>query len=308
VSTATEALGFEAVQLFLDRATAVLPEFMLSDDLSPAVGEICRRLDGMPLAIELAAARVRALSVQQIAERLDDCFSVLGTTRRAELARHQTLRATIDWSYDLLAEEERRVLRNLSVFVDSFTPQAAEHVAIEPDGTNVLNVVGRLVDKSLLFVSERATESGWRYRLLDTVRQYAHEKLLGDGNAADVLRRHAEYYLTLAEAAEPRINTSERVTWLAVIAREHSIVRAAMERALNGGEFGHASRLTSAMFWFWFHRGLWREGRTFLQAALAHEPGPHGGASTSSARRWRTRLGRRGSRHGRRAPRRVHHD
>jgi non-specific serine/threonine protein kinase len=273
VATAREALGYEAVQLFVDRATAAMPSFALSDDLCPSVGEICRRLDGMPLAIELAAARVRALSAQQIAGRLHDCFGVLGTTRRAELPRHQTLRATIDWSYDLLTAEERRVLQALSVFVDSFTPEAAEHVATVSRAANVLDAVGRLVDKSLIVVSERATEGEWRYRLLDTVRQYAHEKLLGGVQAAEVVRRHAAYYLNLAEAAEAGINTSDRVRWLEVLAREHSNLRAAIERTVSGGQFEHASRFTSALFWFWFHRGLWREGRTFLQAALAHETG-----------------------------------
>ncbi|HKE86855.1 MAG TPA: winged helix-turn-helix domain-containing protein [Vicinamibacterales bacterium] len=281
-STARDALEYDAIKLFEDRARAAA-SFTLSDTNCAGVVEICRRLDGLPLAIELAAARVAALSVEQIATRLDDCFRVLGTGRRTELQRHHTLRAAIDWSYDLLTADERRLLRRLSVFVDRFTLEAAERIAAGPgDGdTNVLDVISRLIDKSLVFVSDRETPGQWRYRLLETVRQYAHEKLVEAEEVPDLLVRHADYHAQLAEATEPHINTPDRPRWLALLDDAHSDLRAAMERSLRGGEFRRATRLASALFWYWFHRGLWREGRTFLHSAIEHE---------SSANDWRARV------------------
>ena len=271
VSTVEEALEYDAIRLFEDRATAAWSSFTLSNSTCPAVVAICRRLDGLPLAIELAAARVAGLSVDQIASRLRESLSVLGTGQRTELARHQTLRAAIEWSDNLLTDAERRVFRSVSVFVDGFTPEAADCVAAA--GENVLDVIGRLVDKSLV-VPERVMPGEWRYRLLETVRQYAHEKLLShDTHASEALARHAAFYLQLAERVEPHINTTARPTALAMLARDHADLRAAIERALRNAEFTHASRLSAALFWFWFHHGLWREGRTFLRAAIEHEAG-----------------------------------
>src|SRR5215471_2123842 len=196
ISTVEEALACEAVTLFEDRARAALSSFSLLSSTCAAVVDICRRLDGMPLAIELAAARVAGLSVEQIASRLHDGVSVL-SARRAEQPRHQTLHAAIEWSENLLTDEERRVFRSVSVFVDSFTPEAAEYVAT--GCANVPDVIARLVDKSLV-VPERVAGGAWRYRLLETIRQYAHEKLLQDDERASaVLVRHAEFYLRLAE-------------------------------------------------------------------------------------------------------------
>jgi non-specific serine/threonine protein kinase len=283
VSSAEEALEYEAVKLFEDRARGALSSFTLSNANCPAVVEICRRLEGMPLAIELAAARVTVLSVEQIADRLHDCFSVLGPGRRAELGRHQTLRAAIDWSYGLLTDVERCLLRRLSVFVDSFTLEVAERVAAvrTSDSASVLNTVACLIDKSLVFVPEREAAGRRRYRLLETVRQYAHEKLVDEEGTSEIFTRHATYYLYLAESTEPRINTSDRPVNLAALDREYSDLRAAMERSLHAGQFRHASRLAGALFWFWFHRGRWREGRTFLQSAIQHEAGPD---------RWRARV------------------
>ncbi|HEU4687956.1 MAG TPA: winged helix-turn-helix domain-containing protein [Vicinamibacterales bacterium] len=274
--TAAHALEYDAIRLFDDRAKSAQPSFVLSDGNCQAVAEICRRLDGMPLAIELAAARTRSLSPEQISARLDDCFRVLSTPRRGELTRHETLRAVIDWSYDLLTEAERRLLGRLSVFVDSFTLEAVEHVSsgIETVGTDVVDLMDRLVDKSLVFVTERDDPGEWRYGLLETVRQYAYEKLLAEEDASGVLRRYCEYYMQRAEAIEPSVNTSDRQARLAVLQREHSNLRIAIERAFRAGEHGTGSRLASALFWFWFHRGHWREGRTFLAAAVHHETAP----------------------------------
>jgi non-specific serine/threonine protein kinase len=276
--TVAEAFEYEAIRLFDERARFAQPSFVLSNVNCQAVAEICRRLDGMPLPIELAAARVRSLPVEQITARLDDCFRVLSAGRRGELPRHQTLRAVIDWSYNLLTEAERCLLRRLSVFVDSFTFEAAVHTVGELPtvGSDVADLMSRLVDKSLLFITERQNHGLWRYRLLETVRQYAYEKLLAEEDASGALIRHADYHLQLAETIEPRINTPDRQAWLAVLQREHANFRVATERALERGERGVALRLASALFWFWFHGGRWREGRTFLRAALLHETAPAG--------------------------------
>ena len=269
------ALEYEAVRLLAERAEAALPSFVLSPGNCQSAVEICRRLDGIPLAIELAAARVRVLSLEQIAARLHDCFRVLGAGHRTEVPRHQTLRAAIDWSYDLLTEAERRMLRRLSVFVDSFTVEAAEHLVagFETNRADVFDIMSHLIDKSLVFVTEQEGPDV-RYRLLETVRQYAHEKLLVDEDASSVSARHTRYYLRLAEECEPRINTRDRQTCLALLEREHSNMRMATERASRAGEHDDASRLATALFWFWFHRGHWREGRTFLGSAVHDAAGP----------------------------------
>jgi predicted ATPase len=270
---ASHAIGYEAISLFVERAASALPSFVLSDLNCPHVVEIAHRLDGMPLAIELAAARVRTLPIEQMAGRLRESFRILSTERRGDVPRHRTLRAAIDWSYDLLPEPERRLLRRLSVFAGSLTTEAAECVAGEgmADG-EVLDGISRLVDKSLLGVADRATGEAWRYRLLETVRQYAHEKLLleEEDEAPRVLRRHAEYFLRLAEATEPRINTRDRQRSLDSLDRDIDNLRIAFERATSAGDRATAARLAGALFWFWFHRGRWREGRTFLGAALEH--------------------------------------
>ena len=273
--TPVHALQYEAVRLFDERARAALPSFVLSAANCQAVIEACRRLDGMPLAIELAASRVRALSAEQIAARLDDCFRVLSGGHRTELPRHQTLRAAIDWSYDLLTETERGMLRRLSVFVDSFTLEAAEEVAsgLETDGADVVDIMSHLIDKSLVLVTDRQG-AYLRYRLLETVRQYANQKLLAADDASRASMQHAEHYLRFAEAIEPSINTSARQARLRVLEREHSNIRIALERLSRAAVHDRASRLASALFWFWFHRGNWGEGRAFLGAAIQGDDRP----------------------------------
>ena len=269
------ALEYESVRLFAERARAAMPSFALSTANCQAVTDICRHLDGMPLAIELAAARVRALSAEQIATRLDDCLRVLGSGHRTDLPRHQTLRAAIDWSHDLLTDPERRLLRRLSVFVDSFTLEAAEDVAagLGGDTTAVVDLLGHLIDKSLVHVADREGANR-RYRLLETVRQYAWQKLLAAEDASAALAQHADHYLRLAEETEASLNTSARQTSLAGLEREHANLRIALERTSHDGAADRASRLASALFWFWFHRGYWREGRIFLSAAIERDSRP----------------------------------
>jgi predicted ATPase/DNA-binding winged helix-turn-helix (wHTH) protein len=266
-----ELPGCEAIQLFVERATAALPRFALTEQNAATVAQICRRLDGLPLAIELAAARVKALAVEQIAARLDNCFRLLASGSRAELPRHQTLRATIDWSYDLLAPADRVLMHRLSVFAGGLTLEAVE-VVCAGDGIaqdNVLDLLSRLVDKSLISVAEHEQDGVARYRLLETVRQYGQERLLDSAEAAAVRRRHVRYFLRLAEEIEPRINTAERQKWLGRLADERGNLRAALRYAIELKEPEIALRLAGAIFWFWFHRGDWTEGRKWIAEAIA---------------------------------------
>jgi predicted ATPase/DNA-binding winged helix-turn-helix (wHTH) protein len=276
VLTVSQAIEYEAVRLFDERARAAMKSFALSEESCPAVVEICRHLDGLPLAIELAAARVAAIAVEDIASRLHDSLRVLAPARRSALPRHQTLRTAIDWSYDLLSEAERRQLARLSVFIGPFTLEAAERIVTQAGGPDaeVFDLVSRLIDKSLVFVTDRPRSGRWRYRLLETVRQYAHEKFLSGAETAEVLGRYVDYYTELAGKLEPDINTSIRQARLTALELEHGNLREAIGRARAAGRHREAARLAGALFWFWFHRGHWREGRALLGAAIAHETAP----------------------------------
>lgn len=263
-----ELAHYEAVRLFVERAAAAASTFELTERNAPAVAELCQRLGGIPLAIELAAARVRVLSVEQIASRLDHCFSLLTGGSRMALPRHRTLRATIDWSHDLLSEKEKALFRRLSVFAGGFTVEAAEKVCggegIERE--EVLDLLTRLVDKSLVLVAERDGEA--RYRLLETVRQYGWEKLSESGEVEAVRWHHARFFLALAEEVEPKINTADRRLWLGRLEVEHDNLRAALRWTANAGETETGLRLGGALFWFWLHSGYWSEGRRWLEGAL----------------------------------------
>ena len=198
-------LKSESVQLFMARVSAVSPEFTLTVENGAWVAEICRRLDGMPLAIELAAARVRALSVKQIAERLDDRFNLLTAGSRTAPLRQQTLAAALDWSYALLTEPERRVLQRLSIFAGGAALEAAEAVCtcecVQPG--EVLDVLSHLVDKSLVVADQSSSET--RYRLLETIRQYARQKLAEQGDEDECRDRHLDYFMQWAETLAPTI-------------------------------------------------------------------------------------------------------
>ena len=268
-----ELTRYEATRLFVERSVAVLPAFGLTSRNALAVAQVCQKLDGIPLAIELAAARVRVLTAEQIAERLDDCFWLLRGGSRTALPRHRTLRATIDWSHELLSEEERALFRRLSVFAGGSTLEAAEAACggedLEKD--EILEPLSHLVDKSLVVMEERGGEA--RYRLLETVRQYGREKLRESGEAEAVRRHHANFFLALAEDVEPKINGGERNLWLERLEREHDNLRAALRWAADTAEAEMGLRLGGALFWFWFHRGYWSEGRRWLEGALATEGG-----------------------------------
>ena len=245
----------DAVRLFVDRAHAVQPGFQVTDTNARAVADICHRLDGIPLAIELAAARVRSLSVAEIAVRLGDRFRLLTGGDRTALPRQQTLRALIDWSYELLTEHERAVLRPLSVFAGGWTMEAAETVAAggEIETTDVLDLLSHLVEKSLVALEAE----GGRYRLLETVRQYAEERLNESGEGDETRTRHLLFYLALAEKARPEFVGPHQGMWLARLDLERENLLAAhawCDRATNGAELG--LRLASSVKRYWLNRGL----------------------------------------------------
>ena len=270
----TTLTQYEAARLFIDRALAAQPAFEISQQNAIAVAEVCHRLDGIPLAIELAAARVRALPVGTIASRLSDRLRLLAGGDRTALPRQQTLRALIDWSFDLLGEQERTLFRRLAVFAGGFTLEAAEAVSAvgDLDNTDVLDVLTRLVEKSLVVMEG---ESG-RYRLLETVRQYAQERLSESGEEDEVRTQHLQFHVALVERAMPELVGPEQGAWLSRLDLERENILSAhawCDRAHGGAETG--LRLVYAVKLYWISRGLLGLGYRVTVEALsraAHEP------------------------------------
>ncbi|HLA07786.1 MAG TPA: adenylate/guanylate cyclase domain-containing protein, partial [Anaerolineales bacterium] len=262
---------YESVHLFVDRAMAVQPTFLLNNHNATDVAEICYRLDGIPLAIELAAARVRALSVEKIAERLGDRFRLLTGGDKTALPHQQTLRATIDWSYNLLSEPERTLLESLSVFAGGWTLEAAEAIgaAKDIDELDVLNCLTNLVNKSLVILNSENE----RYGMLETVKQYAREKLVAGGNEYIYLHAHVEFYLKLSEEAELYQNGAEQVKWLNRLEAEHENFRVALEWSLRENMDESALRIAGALGQFWWVHSHLREGREWLRRVLMTEKG-----------------------------------
>ena len=261
---------YEAVRLFVERAQTVWPGFALTVDNMPAIAQVCHQLDGIPLTIELAAARVKALRVEQIASRLEDRFRLLIRGARTDLPRHQTLHALIDWSHDLLAETERALFRRLAVFAGRWTLDAAEAVCVGDDveADAVLDLMTQLVNKSLV-ISERVQGKDARYHMLETIRQYASERLLEANEGEQLRNRHLDFFLQWAERAEPKLHGPEQLEWLDQIETELDNLRAALEWDLAQAEHGEASlRLASALLSFWSLRGRVSEGRVWLDRAL----------------------------------------
>jgi predicted ATPase/DNA-binding CsgD family transcriptional regulator len=305
--TTADVLAHDAARLFVDRAAAVLPDFALTQGNADAVADICRRLDGIPLAIELAAGRVRTLTAEQIAARLDDRFVLLSAGSRTALPRQQTLRATVDWSYGMLTDEEQALLRRLAVFAGGWTLEAAEVVggAADPDGgpalppggpgrpdrrppsDPVLDRLARLVDRSLVVADtgqsgrapgERVAASpppAARYRLLETLRQYAWERLLEETDrhpdeVAAAQRRHATFFLRLAEEAEHHLRGHDQRAWLERLEVEHDNLRSALAWSLTErGDVEAGLRLCVALWWFWWMHGHAREGQEWIARLLA---------------------------------------
>jgi non-specific serine/threonine protein kinase len=255
----------------VERAVAVRPDFVLTEQNASAVAQVCYRLDGMPLAIEFAAARTTVLSVEEVADRLDDCFRLLSAGGRTAMPHQHTLHATMDWSHELLPEQERILLRRLSVFAGGFTLKAVESVCVGEDlqREDVLDLLSHLVDKSLVLVAEQDSET--RYRLLEAVRQYGWEKLSESGEEGQIREQHARYYLALAEEAEPELKGEGQVAWLERLEREHDNLRVDMRWLLRQGESEEAARLGWALWLFWGIRGYYDEGRRSMEQALSVE-------------------------------------
>jgi predicted ATPase len=261
---------YGALELFVQRAAVMQPGFVVTERNAPVVAEICRRLDGIPLALELAAARLRALGVEQLRDRLSDQLSLLATRNRAAPPRQQTLRATLDWSCRLLDDHERQVLACLGVFSGGISLEAAEAVCCGPDVplSRVLDQLARLVDCSLV-VSETPAEGPSRYHLLETVRQYALEHLEASGTESAARARHAVHYVALAEQAEPELTSASQIEWLERLEIERENLRSALTWTVNSGNVELGLRLASGLLWWWITRGHRHEGLDWLRTLLA---------------------------------------
>jgi len=270
---AEELLRYEAIRLFAERAGAAVPSFKVTPGNIAAVAEICHRLDGIPLAIELAAARLNVLSVEQVDARLKDRFRLLTGGSRTAMARQRTLEATVDWSYELLTETERQLLCRLSVFAGGWTLEAAEDVCsgngIEREET--LDLLSHLVDKSLVNVEEGAIGNR-RYRFLETVRQYARERLLRSGDAERMRDRHFGFFFELGQRADLELTRADQVAWLNRLEMEHDNLRSALDWCLaTPDRCDKALEFAASLCWFWVQRGYFSEGREWLERALKGE-------------------------------------
>jgi len=258
---------YEAVELFGQRAQAVRPDFALTDDNAPAVAEICVRLDGLPLAIELAAARSKLLSPETMRTRLESRLETVTGGLRDVPARLRTLRGTIDWSYNLLDEGEKTLLARLSVFQGGRTVESAEVVCGPDLSIDVLDGLESLLNKSLLW-QEEGQEGEPRFLMLETIHEYARERLEESGEAEDLRRRHAEYFVALAERAEPELLGARQGYWAARLRAEHDNLRAALAWSLGGADAGLGLRLAGALRDFWYGEGHSTEGLRWTERAL----------------------------------------
>ncbi len=289
-ATAENLSQFEAVRLFIERAQAVKPDFVVTNQSAPALAQLCFHLDGIPLAIELAAARVRSLAVEQINDKLVTRFRLLTGGDKAALPRQQTLRALVDWSYDLLTEKEKTMLTRLSVFAGGWTLEAAESVCgFDPvEDLEVLDLLTSLADKSLIVVEEidgaEAESGAARYRMLETLRQYGAEKMDVSGEGETISERYIACFITLAEEAQTKLNGPKQIVWLNRLETEYDNFRAAIDFCVSDDapleakrETGEARttrvlmglRLVSLLKEFWNMRGYVGEGREFVGRALA---------------------------------------
>ena len=263
-------LDNDACRLFAERAHSVKRDFALSVDNALVVAEICRRLDGIPLAIELAAARLKMMSAPEVLARLDERFQLLAGGRRTVLERHQTLRGAIDWSYELLEPDEQVLFARLSVFAGGFTLDAAEAVGAGDDVTagSVLTLLGSLVGKSMVVTDD--TIAGTRYRMLETLREYATERLGEVDDPARVHARHAAYYLALVETVAPMLQGPEDELGLARLSADHDNLRATLGWSRDRGDSDTLARLVQGLVQFWWQADNWRELHLWTRAALEH--------------------------------------
>ena len=264
---------FPALVLFAERARAARSDFGLNAKNIRAVASICSQLEGLPLAIELIAARVKTLSIEQIATRLDDRFALLTSGSRIAPSRQQTLRATLDWSYELLTETERDLFRQLSVFAGGFTLDALESIAFLDSDQSILDALSRLVDKSLLLVEQQDQP---RYRFLEPIRQYAKDKLNETREASLIQDRHLNYYLRVAEEAEPHLFGVWQQDWKNRLELDHDNLRVALAWSLESNQIEAGLRLAGALAWFWHSKGHLSEGNLWLEKTLAVGIGTQG--------------------------------
>jgi predicted ATPase/DNA-binding NarL/FixJ family response regulator len=266
---------YEAVSLFLDRATAVKPGFVLTETNAETVARVCQRLDGLPLAIELTAVRLRALSVDEVLERLEDRYRLLTAGSPGVLPRHQTLRALIDWSYGLCSDRERAAWAALSVFSGGFDLPAAEAVC----ASDVLATLAALVDKSILIADEH--EGRIRYHMLETIREYGRDRLGESGAGPAVRKRHRDHFEQLVEQARDEWCGPRQQRWMACMLREHNNIRAVLDYSLTEpGQAEAGLKIAGALWFFWIATGLTAEGRRWLERLLELEAAPS---------RWRNR-------------------
>jgi predicted ATPase/DNA-binding XRE family transcriptional regulator len=264
---------FPALVLFAERARAARSDFALNAENIWAVASICSQLDGLPLAIELIAARVKTLSLEQIAARLDDRFALLTSGSRIAPSRQQTLRATLDWSYELLTETERELFRQLSVFVGGFTLDALETVALLDSNQPILDALSRLVDKSLLLVEQQDQP---RYRFLEPIRQYARDRLNETRDSNLIQDRHLNYYLRVAVEAEPYLFGAGQQDWKNRLELDHDNLRVALAWSLESNQIEAGLKMAGALAWFWHSKGHLKEGNLWLEKILASGIGAQG--------------------------------
>ncbi|MFC9972979.1 BTAD domain-containing putative transcriptional regulator [Spirillospora sp. NPDC127200] len=266
---AATALAYPAPRLFADRVAAVSPGFAVTDANAARVVAVCRALDGMPLAIELAAARLRSMTLDQLAARLGDRFRLLNAGSRTALPRHQTLRAVVEWSWELLDEAERTLWRRLAIFPGGATLESAEEVCSGPGlpAGDVLDTLTALADKSLVLVA--GPERGPRYRMLETIRAYGLERLAEAGEEADVRRAHALHFADLAETAEPHLYRHDQLRWLDRLIAEHDNTHAALRWALAERDAVLALRFCAGLGWYWFLRGQLGESADNIMRVLS---------------------------------------
>jgi len=267
-SPLTELAAFESVQLFVERAREATGEFALTEANAEAVAALCHSLDGLPLALELAAARLRALPVGEVARRMDRRLHLLAGGSRTALPRHQTLRAAVDWSHELLSDRERLLFRGLAVFAGGCSLQAIETICAGEAASEAVDLLTQLVAKSLVAIEADTA----RYRMLETLREYALERLVAAGESEQVRGRHRDFYLALAERAEPELRGAEQRIWLGRLETEHDNLRAALAWSLSSEDAGALLRLAGALWRFWHVRGHWHEGQQWLERGLTMTP------------------------------------
>jgi predicted ATPase/DNA-binding SARP family transcriptional activator len=273
LTVADTVLAYPAVRLFADRAAAVVPDFAVDADTLPDVVRICRSLDGLPLAIELAAARLRTLPLHQIASRLGDRFRLLTGGSRTAMPRHQTLRAVVEWSWELLSDDERDLAERLAVFPGGVTAGAAAAVTPGLDPDAAFDQLCALVDKSLLQAVPTEPGQDPRFRMLETLREYGADRLSGAGRLAGTRQAHAAFFLDLAETAEPHLRRGSQMVWLKRLNAERDNILAALRFAAADEDADTAVRIAAAMTWYWTLGDQNREGRAWMRVAL-DVPGP----------------------------------